>query len=79
MKNASALLVLQLIELLSNDPGKKESIFFCYAAIRFPRIRMFSFLHRECMNLQKSSSQKKMYLNFILKGCFFVLKDFDQS
>ena len=31
---------------LSNDPGKVESIFSCYAAMCFPYIGMFSFLHR---------------------------------
>ena len=29
---------------LSNDPGKVESIFFCYTTMRFPHIGMFSFL-----------------------------------
>ena len=27
---------------LSNDPGKKESNFYCCGAIRFPHIEMFS-------------------------------------
>ena len=33
--------------LLSNDPGKKGRIFFCYVAIRFPHIEMLSFSHRK--------------------------------
>ena len=64
---------------LSDDPGKKGSNLFCYSAIRFPHIEMFSFLRREWINLQKGSSQKKMYLNSTFKGCIFVLKHFDQS
>ena len=65
--------------LLSNDPGKKGSNFFCCGAIRFPHIEMFSFLRRECINLQKSSLRKKMYLNSTFKESIFVLKHFDQS
>ena len=64
---------------LSNDPGKKGSNFFCCGAIRFPHIEMFSFLRRECINLQKGCLRKKMYLNSTFKGCIFVLKHFDQS
>ena len=64
---------------LSNDPGKKGSTFFCCGAIRFPHIEMFSFLRRECINLQKGCLRKKMYLNSTFKGCIFVLKHFDQS
>ena len=63
---------------LSNDPGKKGSNFFCCDAIRFPYIKMFSFLRRECINLQKDCLRKKMYLNSTFKGCIFVLKHFDQ-
>ena len=68
-----------MIYHLSNDPGKKGSNFFCCGAIRFPHIEMFSFLHRECINLQKGCLRKKMYLNSTFKGCIFVLKHFDQS
>ena len=50
---------------LSNDPGKKGSNFFCYGAISFPHIGMFSCLHRECVNLQKGSLQNRIYLNFV--------------
>ena len=41
----------------------------------FPHIGMFSFLLRECINLHEGRLRNKMHL----KGCFFVLKDFDQS
>ena len=51
------------MKCLSNDPGKKGSNFFCCSAIRFPQIEMFSFLRRECINLQIGSLRKKMYLN----------------
>ena len=67
------------MKCLSNDPGKKGSNFFCCSAIRFPQIEMFSFLRRECINLQIGSLRKKMYLNSTVKGCIFVLKHFDQS
>ena len=63
---------------LSNDLGKKGSNFFCCGAIRFPHIEMFSFLRRECINLQKGSLRKKMYLNSTFKECIFVLKHFNQ-
>ena len=72
-------LTIQSTLLLSNDPGKKGSNLFCCGAIRFPHIEMFSFLRRECINLQKDSLRKKMYLNSTFKGCIFVLKHFDQS
>ena len=55
--------------------GKVERKFFCYAAMCFPHMGMFSFTqtHRKAV-------YAIMYLNSILKGCFFfVLKDFDQS
>ena len=67
------------LSLLSNDPGKKGSNLFRCGTIRFPHIEMFSFLRRECINLQKGSLRKKMYLNSTFKGCIFVLKHFDQS
>ena len=44
-----------------------------------PHIEMFSFLHRECINLHEGSLRNKMHLHSTLKGCFFVLKDFDRS
>ena len=43
----------------------------------FPHI--VSFLHRECINLHEGRLHNKMHLHYTLKGCFFVLKDFDQS
>ena len=45
----------------------------------FPHIGMFSFLHRECINLHEGRLRNKMHLHSTLKGFFFVLKDFDQS
>jgi len=38
----------------------------------FPHIGMFSFYN-------EGRLRNKMYLHSPLKGCFFVLKDFDQS
>ena len=70
---------LRVICTLSNDPGKKGSNSFCCGAIRFPHIEMFSFLRRECIDLQKGFLRKKMYLNSTFKGCIFVLKHLDQS
>ena len=64
---------------LSNDPGKVDSNFFCYAATVLSHIGMFSFLHRECISLHEGRLRSKMHLHSTLKGCFFVLKDFDQS
>ena len=32
--------------LLSSDPGKKGSNFFCYGAIHFPNIEVFLFSQR---------------------------------
>ena len=53
-----------------------ESNSFCYAAMCFPHIGIFSFLHRECINLLKGRLRDKIYLNSILKGCFFFVKRF---
>lgn len=39
---------------LSNDPGKTGKKFFYYGAILFPHIQIFSFSHREYINLQKT-------------------------
>ena len=65
--------------LLSNDPGKVDSRFFCYAATVLSTHRnvKFSFLHRECINLHEGRLRNKMHLHSTLKGCFLVLKDFD--
>ena len=40
---------------------------------------MFSFLHRECINLHEGRLRDKIHLHSTLKGCLSVLKDFDQS
>ena len=64
---------------LSNDLGKVDRNFFCYAATVLSHIGIFSFLHRECINLHEGRVRNKMHLHSILKGGFFVLKDFDQS
>ena len=45
----------------------------------FPHIGMFLFLLRECINLHEGRLRNKMLLHSTLKGCFFVLKDFDRS
>ena len=45
----------------------------------FPHIGIFSFLHRECINLHEGRLLNKMHLHSTLTGCFFALKDFDQS
>ena len=46
----------------------------------FPHIGMFSFLHRECINLHEGRLlRNKMHLHSTLKGCFLVLTNFDQS
>ena len=45
----------------------------------FPLIGMFSFLHRECINLHESRLRNKMHLHSTLKERVVVLKDFDQS
>ena len=56
---------------LSNDPGKVDSNFLCYAATVLSHIGMFSFLHRECTNLHEGRLRNKMHLHSTLKGCFF--------
>ena len=66
-------------KILSHDPGKVDSNFFCYAATVLSPHRNFSFLHRECINLHERRLRNKMHLHSTFKGCFFVLKDFDQS
>ena len=55
--------------VLRNGPGKIGGNFLCYGAICFPHIGVFSFLHRESINLQKGSLQNKTSLNSIFKGC----------
>ena len=38
----------------SNGPGKKGSSFFCYGAVHFSHVGMFSFSYRECINYKKA-------------------------
>ena len=53
--------ILLLFLSLSNDLVKVESIFVCYASMCFPHIRMFSFSHRECINLKKGRLRNKKF------------------
>ena len=66
---------------LSNDPGKVYSNFFCYAAtVLSPHRNVLIFTQRmHKLNLHEGRLRNKMHLHSTLKGCFFVLKDFDQS
>ena len=69
-----------MVPPLSNDPGKVDiAISFVMLQRCFPHTDMFSFLHRECINLHEGRLRNKMHLQSTLKRCFFVLKDFDQS
>ena len=45
----------------------------------FPQIGNFLFLHRECIDLHEGRLRNTMHLHSTFKGCFFGLKDFDQS
>jgi len=73
-------IIFHFLDLLTsyskhNGPVKKGSNFFCCAAIGFPYTEMFSFLIRECINLQKGSFRNIMYFlltNSIFKGCFLL-------
>ena len=58
---------------LGNDPGKVDSNFFCYAATVLPHIGMFSFLHRECINLHEGRLRNKMHLHSTLTRAFICL------
>ena len=42
----------------------------------FPHIGVFSFLHRECINLHEGRLRNKMHLHSTLNGCFFCVKRF---
>ena len=42
----------------------------------FPHIGMFSFLHRECINLHEGRLPNKMHLHSTLKECFLCVKRF---
>ena len=60
---------------ISNDPGEVESNCFCFTAMF-----LSPYIHRERINLHKGHVRnKKKHLHSILEGCFYVLKDFDQS
>ena len=64
-------------KLLSNDPGKEYNNFFYYAAtVLSPHRNVLIFTQR--MN-DEGRLRNKMHLQSPLKGCLFVLKDFDQS
>ena len=60
-------------------PARWIAISFVLRQRCFPHIEMFSFLHRECVILHEGRLRNTMHLYSTLKGCFFVLKDFDQS
>ena len=63
-------------KVLSNDPGKNYSIFYCSAAIRFPHIETVVFSDQEFINRWKAGLWNKLYLNSILKGRFLCVKTF---
>ena len=48
MKNVSKLAIIGA--LLSNDPGKNCTIFYCFDAISFPHIETVVFLGQEFLN-----------------------------
>ena len=54
-----------VFQLLSNDPGKVPwiAISFVMRQRCFPYIGMFSFLHRECINLHEGHLRNKMHLS----------------
>ena len=56
-----------LVSKLSNDPVKVDGNFFCHAATVLSHIRMFSFLHRECIQLFRERLSGKVHAT-ILKG-----------
>ena len=62
--------------VLSNDPDKNCSIFYCFAAIRFPHVETVAFSDEEFINRWKAGLWNKMYLNSILKGSFLCVKTF---
>ena len=65
-----------MVIALSNNLGKVDRNFFCYAATVLSHIGMFSFLHRECINLHEDRLRNKIHLHSFLKGCFFCVKRF---
>ena len=56
--------------LLSNDPGKVDSNFFCYAATG--NVLIFT----QSINLHEGRLHNKMHLRSTLKDCFFCVKRF---
>ena len=63
--------LIKNILLLSNDPGKNCTIFYCPAAIPHSETVMFS--DQEFINWWKAGLWNKMYLNSILKGSFLCV------
>ena len=68
-----------ILIMLSNDPGEVDSNFFCYAATVLSPHRNVLIFTQRMHNLREGRLRNKMHLHSTLKGCFFVLKDFDQS
>ena len=65
--------------MLSNDPGKVDTDFFCYTAtVLSPRRNVLVFTQRMHKPIE-GRLRDKMDLHSIFKGCFYVLKDLDQS
>ena len=59
---------------LSNDPGKVESNFFCYAVmyVSSPHRNVLIFYTENALTYRKACLRNKMYLNSISKGFFVV-------
>ena len=52
--------------VLSNDPGKKGSNFFCLGTIHFPHIGMFSFSHIKELTYKRAVYEiKYIFLPFV--------------
>ena len=64
---------------LSNDPGKVDSNFFCYATTVLSQHRNVLIFEQRIHKPAWRLPRNKMHLHSTLKGCFFVLKDFNQS
>ena len=61
---------------LSNDPGKVDSNFFCYAATVLSPHRNVLIFTQRMHKPHEGRLPNKMHLHSTLKGFFFVLKDF---
>ena len=62
-----------LVVPVPEDPlrrSKVESNIFCYPTTVLSHIGMFSFLHRECINLHEGGLRNKIHLHSIFKACF---------